>query len=142
MNRRLILLVLGLLVASCVSYPSGEKPTNSLYCDNIMVYEMCVTDLNGDGEIEFVYFEGSQQAFMYRPGALRRLPKSLSMHPCATEMDEEMVRTTSRMFYIDESTTLLEKTDIRGTLLLRYMTALPEITACNLRREAASDAGS
>jgi hypothetical protein len=37
------------------------------------------------------------------------------------------------MFYIDESTTLLEKTDIRGTLLLRYMTALPEITACNLR---------
>ena len=57
-------------------------------------------------------------------------------------MDEEMVKTTSRMFYIDESTTLLEKTDIRGTLLLRYMTALPEITACNLRREAASDAGS
>ena len=57
MNRRLILLALGLLVASCVSYPSGEKPTNSLYCDNFMVYEMCVTDLNGDGEIEFVYFD-------------------------------------------------------------------------------------
>ena len=113
MNRRLILLALGLLVASCVSYPSGEKPTNSLYCDNFMVYEMCVTDLNGDGEIEFVYFEGSQQAFMFRPGALRRLPKSLSMHRCAAEMDEEMVRTTSRMFYIDESTTL-RRSPIRG----------------------------
>jgi hypothetical protein len=106
-----------------------------------MIYEMCVTDLNSDGVIEFVYFEGSRQAFMYRPGTLRRLPKTLTLHPCATEMDDEMVRITSRMFYIDESTTLLEKTDIRGSLMLRYMAALPEITACNLRREAAAETG-
>ena len=142
MTRKFTLLALGFLVASCKTYPSGERPTNSLYCDNFMVYEMCVTDLNGDGVTEFVYFAGSQQAFMYRPGALRRLPKTLSMHPCAAEMGEEMVRTTSRMFYIDETTTLLEKTDIRGTLLLKYMAALPEITACNLRREADTDARS
>jgi hypothetical protein len=54
-------------------------------------------------------------------------------------MDEDVVATTSRVFFVDEETTLLEKTDIRGSLMLKYMAALPEITACNLRREKNED---
>jgi hypothetical protein len=32
---------------------------------------------------------------------------------------------------------LLEKTDIRGAMMLKYMTKLPEVTACNMRAEQA-----
>lgn len=136
---RLFLCATLVLLASCQTIPRGERPTNDLYCDNFMVYGMCARDMNGDGVVEFVYFEKSKQAFMYRPDAEKLLPKDLEMHPCATPMDEDVVKTTSRVFFVDDETTLLEKTDIRGSLMLKYMAALPEITACNLRREQSSD---
>lgn len=141
-SRSLFVLLCAASVVSCRSYPNGERPSNALYCDNFMVYEMCARDMNRDGVVEFVYFQESQQAFMYRPDAERLLPRGLEMHPCATEMDEDVVRTTSRVFFVDEETTLLEKTDIRGSLMLKYMAALPEITACNLRRESSEDSAS
>lgn len=136
---RLLPLLGSILLAACQSMPEGERPANALYCDNFMVYGMCARDVNKDGVVDYVYFEESEQAFMFRPGAERLFPRNLVMHPCATAMDEEVVATTSRVFYVDEQTTLLEKTDIRGSLMLKYMAALPEITACNLRGENAKD---
>ena len=127
------------IVMGCQSLPEGARPANALYCDNFMVYGMCARDMNKDGEVDFVYFEDSKQAFMFRRGAERLFPRNLEMHPCATPMDEDVVTTTSRVFFVDEETTLLEKTDIRGNLMLKYMAALPEITACNLRREKAEE---
>lgn len=52
-------------------------------------------------------------------------------------MDEDLVATTSRVFYIEESTSLLEKTDIRGAMMIKYIAQLPEVTACNMRADAA-----
>lgn len=132
---RLLPLAFSALIAGCQSLPAGERPANALYCDNFMVYGMCARDVNEDGVVDYVYFEKTEEAFMFRPGAERLFPRNLDMHPCATPMDEEVVATTSRVFFVDEETTLLEKTDIRGSLMLKYMAALPEITACNLRRE-------
>ena len=136
---RPLLIALATLVMGCQSLPQGARPANALYCDNFMVYGMCARDMNRDGEVDYVYFEESEQAFMYRPGAERLFPRGLDMHPCATPMDEDVVATTSRVFFVDEETTLLEKTDIRGSLMLKYMAALPEITACNLCREKNED---
>ena len=50
-------------------------------------------------------------------------------------MDAELVATTSRMLLVDEETPLLERTDIRGALLLRYMGLMPVITECQLSRQ-------
>jgi hypothetical protein len=41
------------------------------------------------------------------------------------------------VFYIEESTSLLEKTDIRGAMMIKYIAQLPEVTACNMRADAA-----
>ena len=55
----------------------------------------------------------------------------------AMPMEEDLIATTSRVFYIDDSSSLLEKADIRGAMMLKYMTKLPEVTACNMRADQA-----
>jgi hypothetical protein len=36
---------------------------------------------------------------------------------------------------VDDSTTFLEKQDIKGAMMLKYVAFMPEVTACNLRAE-------
>lgn len=110
-------------------------PANSLYCDNFMIYDMCARDTNRDGTVEYVYFEDSNEIFLYREGTDRRLPRGLDMHRCALPMDDGIIATTSRMFYIDEETSYLERQDIRGALMIKYIAYMPRVTACNMRAE-------
>lgn len=126
------------LLAGCVSSNPAGRPVNSLYCDNFLIYEMCARDTNRDGVVDFTYFQGSKEIFMYRDRLPRRIPAGLGVHRCVRQMDESLVTTTSRVFYVDESTSLLEKTDIRGQMMIKYIAAMPEVTACNLRAEEAA----
>ncbi len=125
------------LIASCTGTSIGQRPANSLYCDNFLIYEMCARDTNRDGIVEYVYFDDSKEIFMYRDELPRRLPAEIDVHRCARAMDDSLVETTSRMFYIDESTSLLQKTDIRGALMIKYIAWMPEVTACNMRADQA-----
>jgi len=103
---------------------------------------MCARDTNRDGIVDFTYFEESKEIFMYRNRLPRRIPTGLSVHRCAMPMEEDLVVTTSRVFYVDETTSLLERTDIRGAMMLKYIAKLPEVTACNMRAdEALADDG-
>lgn len=134
------LLLLAALLAACGSLSEGARPVSSNYCDSFLVYDMCARDLSGNGIVDLVYFTDTLEVFMYSPGAEDDMPSELGVHRCVRPMDEELVATTSRLFYIDEETTLLEKQDIRGAMLLKYMAYMPEITACNLRHEEAERA--
>jgi hypothetical protein len=127
------------ILQSCVGSFLGERPANSLYCDNFLVYDMCAQDVNHDGIVDFTYFEDSLEVFMFREGALDRISDNLKMHRCARAMDEDLITTTSRMFYIDDETSYIEKTDIRGALMIKYMAWIPEVTACNLRADQEAD---
>ena len=122
---------------ACGSLPDGERPTNALFCDSYLMYPMCASDLDEDGIVELVYFEDTKEVFMYRPGAESNIPAELGTHRCMRAMDEQLVGITSRVFYVDESTSFLERQDIRGAMLLKYISYMPEITACNMRAERA-----
>ncbi len=135
-----LLAVAGLLLASCGSLPEGARPVSSNYCDSFLIYDMCARDLSGNGVVDLVYFTDTMEVFMYRPGAENNVPGELGVHRCVLAMDEELVATTSRLFYIDDQTSLLEKQDIRGAMLLKYMAYMPEVTACNLRKDEAEQA--
>jgi len=50
-------------------------------------------------------------------------------------MDEDIVATTNRVLYVDESTPFLEKQDIKGAMMVKYVANMPEVTACNLRAD-------
>lgn len=122
-------------LAACGSTAiDGQRPVSAQYCDNFMIYDMCARDTNRDGEVDYVYFTDTNEVFMYRQG-LRRMPRDLGRHRCALEMDPELVATTSRLFYIDDDTSFLEKQDIRGSMMIKYIAYMPRVTACNMRAE-------
>ena len=126
-----------LFLAACGSLPEGVQPANSEYCDNFLVYDMCARDMSGNGIVDVVYFMDTEQVFMFHPSTENDLPNDLGVHRCAMAMDDELIATTSRLFFIDEETGFLEKQDIRGAMLLKYMAYLPEVSACNMRADRA-----
>ena len=126
-----------LFLAACSTFVPGEHPVSTLYCDNYLIYDMCATDLNRDGQVDLVYFTDTMDVFMYRDNEVERIPGHLGLHRCAMQMDEDLVATTSKLFYITEQTTALEKNDIKGAMLLKYMTYMPTVTECNLRAQQA-----
>jgi len=134
-KRISILLAVGSVVSCASQLPEDSRPVSAVYCDNFLVYDMCVQDLNGDGVVEYVYFTDSKEIFLLREGVDQPAPAALTMHKCVQFMSESLLRTTSRMLYIDESTSLLEKSDIRGALMVKYIALMPEVTACNLQAE-------
>lgn len=136
-SRIASLLSCALLLASCSGTMLGERPANSLYCDNFLIYELCARDTNRDGIVEYVYFDDSKEIFMFRDRLPRRLPADIGVHRCVRAMDDSLVATTSRLFYIDDSTSFIEKSDIRGSLMIKYIAWMPEVTACNMRADAA-----
>ena len=123
------------LLAACGSLVGSLGPLNAEYCDNFLIYDMCARDTNRDGVVEVVYFTDTREVFMYHPESEGNYPSDLGLHRCAMPMDEEVVATTNRVFYVDDSTTFLEKQDIKGAMMLKYMAFMPEVTACNLRDE-------
>ncbi len=128
-------------VNACSLNGFAERPDASLYCDKFLICDLCAQDLNRDGVVEYVYFPDSLDVFMYREGAESNIPRNLAMHRCALLMDEDLVATTSRVFYMDEATTFLEKQDIRGAMMIKYIAYIPEVAACNLRAEQAVATG-
>ena len=139
LSSRILTLVLLGLVSACRYTYDGERPSNALYCDNFLVYDMCASDTNRDGVVDLVYFTDSNEVFMYREGADRRIPRHLSRHRCAQLMDEDLVATTSRLFFINDETSMMERTDIRGAMLIKYIAYMPEVSACNRRFEEAEE---
>ena len=126
------------LLAACGSFVGSLRPLNAEYCDNFLIYDMCARDTDRDGIVEVVYFTDTREVFMYHPESEGNYPSDLGLHRCAMPMDEEVVATTNRVFYVDDSTTFLEKQDIKGAMMLKYVAFLPEVTACNLRAEQAA----
>ncbi|MEQ8312670.1 MAG: hypothetical protein RL839_16720 [Gammaproteobacteria bacterium] len=137
--RNFFALFIATLLIACSSIPEGARPVSAEYCDNFLIYDMCARDLSRNGVVDLVYFTDTLEVFMFRPGAEENIPDDLGVHRCVRPMDDELVATTSRLFYIDEETTYLERQDIRGAMLLKYMAYMPEVTACNLRHDRAEE---
>jgi len=131
--RLSIVLLSLLMLTACGLGTAGVRPTTSLYCDNFLVYRMCARDMDSDGVVEFVYFEASEEVFMWREGARDDIPADMKLHQCAEVMDPELVATTNRVFFVDDETSYLERQDIRGGMMIRYITKLPRVAACNMR---------
>lgn len=135
MNRFLQFFCVLLLLASCSSLPDGARPVNAQYCDNFLIYDMCARDVNRDGVVDVVYFTDTKEVFMYHPDREGNFPNDLGVHRCAMPMDEDIIATTNRVLYVDESTPFLEKQDIKGAMMVKYVANMPEVTACNLRAD-------
>jgi len=140
MRQKLYIAILPLiLLAGCSSSLDMSRPVSDNYCDNFLIYEMCAQDLDRDGQVELVYFTDTSEVFLYRDDSNSNLPGTLSMHRCAQPMNEEIVRNTSRLFYISEDTTYFERSDIRGSLMLSYVSFLPRVAGCSETQKVVSE---
>ncbi|NKB33857.1 MAG: hypothetical protein GKR91_12230 [Pseudomonadales bacterium] len=135
---RLFLVAIALFGFNACSVTGFGGPVSNVYCDNFLIYDMCAQDLNDDGVVEYVYFADTMDVFMFRDGADENIPSPHGMHRCAMPMDDDLVATTSRVFEVTDETSYLEKQDIRGAMMIKYMTYLPQVTTCNLRAEQAA----
>ena len=132
--RLTILGIFSTLLVACSNLDmEGLQPASH----NFLIYDMCARDTNRDGVVDYVYFTDTDEIFMFREGADRRFPEDLLVHECAQMMDEDLVATTSRLLFIDEETGYLERQDIRGAMMIKYIAYMPEVTACNMRNEEA-----
>ena len=52
-------------------------------------------------------------------------------------MNESLVATTNQVFGVTYDFSYLEKQDIRGAMMIKYLAYLTENTACNLQAEQA-----
>ena len=131
-----LVLLIPLLLASCSSSDIAEvRPATSEYCDNFLVYDMCARDTNRDGVVDVVYFTDTDEVFMYREGMEGLFPRNLEVHQCAQPMDEDLVATTSRLFFINDETSFLETQDIKGSMMIKYISYMPRVSACNMQAE-------
>lgn len=127
------------VLTACGSGSAMRQPVSAFYCDSFLIYDMCAQDLDRDGEVELVYFADTNEVFLYRDESDAELPLQLTMHRCALPMNEEIIQSTSRLFLISDETSLLERSDIRGSLMLSYVSYLPRVAACHGDDPAATE---
>lgn len=136
-SHNLPLLVPLLLLAACAGttppavVTQGPIPVSTLYCDSFLIYDMCAQDLDQDGVVELVYFADTSEVFLWRGDSHEHLPDNLAMHRCAQQMDDDVVNTTSLLFYIDDETDYLERVDIKSSLMFSYVNYMPRVMRCN-----------
>lgn len=135
--RYSLLALLLATLSACGLADLGNRPVSNLYCDTFLVYDMCAEDLNRDGVVEFVYFPDSMDVFMYRDGVQDDIPVRYGLHRCAISMDPELVDITSRVFYVTDETPYLEKQDIRGAMMIKYIAYMPRVATCQMQQEQA-----
>ena len=131
------LLLIVLWLSACASTPMDTTvPVANLYCDNFLIYDMCAQDIDGDGIVEWVYFEDTNEIFLVREGVEEPLPTELAEHRCMQKMDDAIVHNTSQLFYISDDTNYIERADIKSALMFSYVGYMPRVMRCNQGRQA------
>ena len=135
-----LLIIALVIISGCSQHKtqSPAAPANMRYCDSYFVYNMCAEDQNGDGIVDYLYFEDSREIFMLSPDLPASKINGLGTHRCVQEMDKAMQRASSRLLLIDEHTSQLQRTRVKSALFTNYIRYLGRINACSRAKPNAS----
>ncbi|MFT4521044.1 MAG: hypothetical protein ACI9JM_003455 [Halioglobus sp.] len=132
--------ILCVLLAACVAAPESTSipGKGKTICDTYLFMSMCVQDVSGDDTVDMVYFTDTLEIFMYQAGREDAVVEVMPFHRCAVPLDEKMQDTTNRILArVDMK--ISEEIAITRELIDNYLTAKPEIDACNAGFEDASE---
>ncbi len=124
------LISISLWVAACATQPQTDPPQTGLYCDNYLIYEMCVKDVDRDGLADLMYFDDTREIFMVSNNYKGYREAGLSDHRCQQLMDQKMQAISSGLLRIKEETGFLQRMKIQNSLLMAYASYLPVINEC------------
>ena len=119
------------LLCACSSTPTQYPAVNTLYCDRYLFYPMCALDVTDNGVTDFVYFEDSQQIFLFNQQLVNQKPDYLVLHKCAQSMDKPLINATSQLLTVSDNTNFLRRSEIKQGIFYHYMRYLPRINRCN-----------
>ena len=129
---RVLLLGVILFLAACAAGPTVQKDgtRGKTVCDSYIILHMCVQDLIGDGVVDMIYFSDTNEIFMHRVGMKETVAPAMPFHQCVVPLSAEMQAISDRIL-LRENLSFSEEIAIKKDLLFAYLSAKPEIDACN-----------
>jgi hypothetical protein len=121
---------LPLLLAACAAVDEHTAPPGVQRCEGFFIYDLCVNDLGGDGDVDFMYFDDTREIFMYARSELEAASQVLPLHPCAIPMSDSTREYSSQLLY-GEELPLTQRLALKGRLIANYRKSQPAISACN-----------
>ena len=136
-------LTMALIVAllnACASvdskYPIAHvPPVNSVFCDTYFIYQMCVEDVDDNGDVDILFFQDTGEVFMYQAGQEENISGDKPLHECAQIMDDSMQAASSELLYVTDDMGFFEKTRIKKNLMVNYARYRGRINQCNIKYE-------
>lgn len=138
--RHCLVAVVSLILSACVSNSSSHgAKVPSQYCDSYFAYDMCARDHNGDGAVDFMYFQDTGEVFMAMPDFQIEDVTGRPFHQCIQVMDGAMQSAASGLLSIRDDTSNLAKTQIKSRLLFSYSRYMSRVNRCHGTNLAADE---
>lgn len=118
-----------LWLGACASAPDDGRPPGAEHCESFFIYVLCISDLNTDGQVDYMYFDDTREIFMYADSMLGQLRNVLPLHACAVPMSAGTRDFSSQLLYGDDLG-VSARLAVKGRLAVSYRAAQPAIDAC------------
>ena len=127
----LCLIVTALLISACSNQPRQSLASAPLeYCDSYFIYDMCIKDVNADGQADLMYFQDTDEIFMLVKEFFNDDFAGLIRHKCLQEMDDGLRNTSTKVLAAQLESTVLERAQLKSQLILHYTRYLTKINRC------------
>jgi hypothetical protein len=137
-RRVALALLFALCLGGCAGTPELNRPPGIQGCESFFIYVLCVSDLDENGQVDYMYFDDSRDIFMYEETMLAQLEGVLPFHDCAIPMSKSTRDYSSQLLY-DEALGLAERLRLKGKLIMNYRAAQPAVDACHSASHNNSD---
>lgn len=129
MFRSLTLLFFTLWLGACATTPDDVRPAGKEHCESFFIYVLCISDLDMDGQVDYMYFDDTRDIFMYAESMLTQVTEVLPLHPCAIPMSASTRDLSSQLLYSD-GLGISAKLALKGKMAVSYRAAQPAVDAC------------
>lgn len=116
--------------ANADAQPSHTSEPRSLYCDSFMIYDMCAQDVDGDREVDFLYFDDTKEIFMITEQYQGQSFPGLTRHKCQQILNDSIRNTSTTILNLPEDASRLRRSQLKSRLLASYAYYLPTINKC------------
>jgi hypothetical protein len=127
--RRTTILLLVLWLGACASTPGNVRPPGKEHCESFFIYVLCISDLDADGQVDYMYFDDTREIFMYADHMLSQLNDVLPLHACAIPMSDRTRDYSSQLLYGDDLG-ISARLVVKGKMAVSYRAAQPAVDAC------------
>lgn len=133
---RLLSIFTLLFMVACSSITTPEQDNfvdHNVQCMRYFIYEICVRDFDADKQVDFVYFNDTQETFLYRsdiePSKLVGL--GFPMHRCVQLLNDETQQAANDLLLVSKEDSYQEKSRIKKAMVDSYASYAPTVKACN-----------